>query len=165
MSALQKQYDHLTAQQSHWDDLRRVSEKIEMFMGQADNEELKELRRVRDRSKILEGEHSALQKRFKDHESKVANNERALVTARQSLAHAQQRASEWERRAKEHEGNLERLKTQLEQAEQTQTQLEADYSFATLQLEEKEADDRLAKVSIYLSRYINYSKRYLVLGS
>ncbi|RDB29315.1 hypothetical protein Hypma_015013 [Hypsizygus marmoreus] len=148
LATLQQQHDQLVSQQSHWDDLHRASEKIDMLttlIGQADNEELKELRRHRDRSKVLEGEHAALQKRFKEQESKVGNSERAALTARQSLAQAQQRSSEWERRAKDYEGQLEMTQTKLDQAEQTQAQLDADYSLVKLQLEEREADDRLAK--------------------
>ncbi|KAJ6573908.1 hypothetical protein DFH09DRAFT_981482 [Mycena vulgaris] len=148
LNALQKQHDHLTSQQSHWDDLRHASGQIEMLtnlIGQADNEELKELRHVRDRSKVLEGEHAALLKRFKDQESKVANSEKAALTARQSLSQAQQRSSEWEKRAKEYEAQLEMTQTKLDQAEQTQSQLDADYSLVKLQLEEREADERLAK--------------------
>lgn len=117
------------------------------LIGQADNEELKELRHVRDRSKVLEGEHAALLKRFKDQESKVANSEKAAMAARQSLSQAQQRSSEWEKRAKEYEAQLEMTQTKLDQAEQTQSQLDADYSLVKLQLEEREADERLAKVS------------------
>lgn len=123
------------------------------LIGQADNEELKELRRFRDRAKLVEGEHLALQKRFKELESKVANSERAAMTSRQTLAQAQQRSSEWEKRAKEYEGTLERVQTQLDHAEQTQSQLEADYSLAKLQLEEREADDRLIKVSLIFSPF------------
>jgi chromosome segregation ATPase len=149
LEALQKQHDTLASQQMHWDDLRRASEKIDMLtnlIGQADNDELKELRRHR---KALEGEHTALQKRFKDLEGKVSNSERAATTARQSLVQAQQRSAEWERRAKEYEGQLEMTQTKLDQAEQTQAQLDADYSLMKLQFEEREADDRLAKVYIY----------------
>ncbi|KAJ7480041.1 hypothetical protein B0H11DRAFT_2157981 [Mycena galericulata] len=148
LTALQKQHDHLTSQQSHWDDLRHASGQIEMLtnlIGQADNEELKELRHIRDRSKVLEGEHTALLKRFKDQEGKVSNSEKAALTARQSLSQAQQRSSEWEKRAKEYEAQLEMTKTKLDQVEQTQSQLDADYSLVKLQLEEREADERLAK--------------------
>lgn len=88
-----------------------------------------------------------MQKRFKDFENKVTNSEKAANTARQSLAQAQQRASEWEKRAKEYEGDLEMTRTKLDQAEQTHAQLDADYSLAKLQMEEKDADDRLSKVS------------------
>lgn len=120
------------------------------LIGQADNEELKELRRIRDRGKVLEGEHAALQKRFRELEAKVTNSEKASLTTRQSLAQAQQRSSEWERRAKDYEGQLDLTQTKLDQAEQTQAQLDADYALVKLQLEEREADDRLAKVSFQL---------------
>lgn len=159
LATLQQQYDNLSSQQSHWDELRKASEKIEMLttlFGQADNEELKELRRQRDRSKVLEGEHTALQKRYKEQETKILNSERVAVTTRQSLAQAQQRSSEWERRAKDYEAQLEITQTKLDQAEQTHTQLDADYSLVKLQLEEREADDRLAQVK--------YSLRYHVLS-
>ncbi|KAF9068506.1 hypothetical protein BDP27DRAFT_1327171 [Rhodocollybia butyracea] len=147
-SSLQKQYDYLVSQQTHWDDLRRTSEQIEQLtnlIGQADNEELNELRRARDRSKVLEGEHAALQKRFKEQENRSAANEKAVSTIKQSLSQSQARASEWEKRAKESEAKLERTTTQLEQAEQTHSQLDADYLVVKMQLEDREADERLSK--------------------
>lgn len=147
--ALQKEHDRVTSQQNHWDDLHRATQQIETLtnlIGQADNEEVKELKQIRDRSHKLEGEHAALQKRFKDQESKVANSERAATTARQSLAQTQQRASEWERRAKEYESDLEMTRTKLDQTDLIYTQLEDDYSQLKLHLEEKDADNRLAQV-------------------
>ncbi|KAF5361672.1 hypothetical protein D9758_007366 [Tetrapyrgos nigripes] len=145
---LQKQYDQISSQQSQWDSLRRASEQIEMLttlIGQADNEELKELRRIRDRSKVLEGEHAALQKRVNQLESKVNSHEKTTSTAKQSLSQAQQRATEWEKRAKDYEAELERTKTELEQAEQTHSQMETDYSSMQAQLEDYEANARLAQ--------------------
>ncbi|KAF8624885.1 hypothetical protein AX15_005753 [Amanita polypyramis BW_CC] len=148
LERLQKQNEELTLQQNHWGSLREAAEKIDALtnlIGQADNEELKELRLIRNHTKALETEYATLQKRFKEAESKVANSERAATTARQSLAQAQQRAAEWERRTKETEGQLELTRTKLEQAELTQTQLQTDLSLVRLQLEEREAEDRLTK--------------------
>ncbi|KAG1746827.1 hypothetical protein EDB19DRAFT_1687817 [Suillus lakei] len=151
LQLLQKEHEHLLSQQSHWDDLHRAAEQISMlttFMNQAGNEELKELRRAREQSRILESEHAALQKRFREHEHKISNAERTANAARQNLTQAQQRSSEWENRAKEYEGELETTRTRLDEVEQAHAQLDADYSFAKLQLEEKEAEDRLVKVGI-----------------
>ncbi|KAJ7051236.1 hypothetical protein C8F01DRAFT_1340834 [Mycena amicta] len=148
LSSLQRQHDQLTSQQSHWDDLRHASAQIEMLtslIGQADNEELKDLRQIRDRSKVLEGEHAALLKRFRDQESKTTNADKAALAVRQSLSQAQQRAAEWERRAKDYEGQLEMTQTKLDQTEQTQSRLDTDYSLLKLQFEEREADERLTK--------------------
>ncbi|EAU93335.2 hypothetical protein CC1G_08648 [Coprinopsis cinerea okayama7 len=148
LETLKKQHDAFVTQQSHWDDLRQASEKIDMLtqlIGQADNEELQELRRYRDRTKPLEADYAALQKRVKELETKAANSERTATTAKQSLVQAQQRSSEWERRAREYEGELELTRTKLEQAEETQSQLDADYSLLKIQFEEREADDRLYK--------------------
>lgn len=148
LATLQQQYDHLSLQESHWDDLRRAADKIDVLatlIGQADNDELKELRRYRDRTRLLESEHAALQKRFKEQESKISNSEKAALTARQSLAQAQQRSSEWERRAKEYEGQLDTTQTRLDQAEQMHAQLEAEHTLLNLQLEEREANERLSK--------------------
>ena len=150
LSTLQKQYDHLASQQTHWDSLHHAAQQIDnisSMLSHADDEQMRELKRIRDRNHILEGEHTALQKRFRDQESKIANTERALVTARQSLATANQRSAEWERRAKESEGKYELVQTQLDQLEQTHNQLEADHSLVKLQLEEKEAEERLSKVT------------------
>ncbi|KAF4572487.1 hypothetical protein EYR36_006993 [Pleurotus pulmonarius] len=145
---VQQQNDYLTSQQDHWDALKATSAQLDVLtklVSQGDQEELKELRQVRERSKILESEHTSLLKRFRDQENKATNTEKANNQLRQSLAQNQQRALEWERRAKEYEGQLELTRTQLEQSEQTHSQLEADYSLAKLQLDEREADDRLAK--------------------
>ncbi|CAK5280036.1 unnamed protein product [Mycena citricolor] len=148
LATLQKQHDNLTSQQTHWDDLRHASAQIEMLtslIGQADNEELKELRQVRERSKAIEAEHAALLKRFKDQEAKLVNSEKSAVSARQSLSTAQLRSAEWEKRAKDYEGQLELTQTKLDQTEQMHSRLEADHSLARLQLEEREADERLAQ--------------------
>ncbi|KAJ4485458.1 hypothetical protein J3R30DRAFT_1361201 [Lentinula aciculospora] len=145
---LQQQYEQLSSQRKHWDDLRRASEQIEHLtnlISQADNEELNDLRRVRDHSKILEGEHVALQKRFKEQENRAVATEKAATSVKQSLTQAQARASEWEKRAKESAAKLERTTTQLEQAEQTHSQLDADFLVVKMQLEDREADERLAK--------------------
>ncbi|EIW86254.1 hypothetical protein CONPUDRAFT_114402 [Coniophora puteana RWD-64-598 SS2] len=148
VETLQNERESLLAQQSHWEELHRAAEQIQMLttlIGQADTEELNDLRRARDSSKALETEHAALQRKFRDLEHKFANNEKVVNAARQNMTQAQQRSSEWERRAKEYEGDLERTRTELDQMEQTYTQLDADHSLAKLQLEEKDADDRLAK--------------------
>ncbi|KAG2132395.1 hypothetical protein DEU56DRAFT_812649 [Suillus clintonianus] len=148
LQLLQKEHEHLLSQQSHWDDLHRAAEQIDMLttlMNQSGNEELKELRRAREQSRILESEHAALQKRFREQELKISNAERTANAARQNLAQAQHRASEWENRAKEYEGDLEMTRTRLDEVEQAHAQLDADHSFAKLQLEEKEAEDRLVK--------------------
>lgn len=141
--------DNLASQQSYWEDLRRASEQIEALasrVSRIDSDEVAELKQVRDRSKVLEGEHAALQKRFREQESKLANIERASQTTRQNFAQAQQRASEWEKRAREAEGEAERLSTVVEQGEQTRTQLEADVQMVKMQLEEKDAQERLRQV-------------------
>ncbi|KAH9487164.1 hypothetical protein JR316_0001233 [Psilocybe cubensis] len=146
LESLQRQHTQLLSQQNNWDALSAATEKINMvfnLLENADSEEQKELRHYRDQSKVLEDENMALQKRFKDLETKLANNDRTLTATRQSLTQAQQRSSEWERRAKECEGELEMVRTKFEQSEQTQSQLEADYQLVKMQLEEQEAEGRL----------------------
>ncbi|KAI0638793.1 hypothetical protein C8Q77DRAFT_1183752 [Trametes polyzona] len=148
LAAQRRQNEELLSQQSHWDELRQATEQIQALAAmasQADQEELKELRRIRDRSKVLEGENSALQRRVKEYENKIVNNEKLAQTSRQSLIQARQRAEEWERRAKEAEGQLEVTQTKLDQVEQSHSQLDADYSLVKLQLEERDAEERLDK--------------------
>ncbi|KAH8120720.1 hypothetical protein DFH11DRAFT_1500736 [Phellopilus nigrolimitatus] len=145
---LQDDRDHLAAQQSNWKDFRRTAEQIDTlasFIGKVEADEVIELRRVRDRSKVLEGEHATLQRRCKELESKINNAERTSLTTRQNLAQAQQRSAEWERKAREFEGEVERLTTAVDQGDQTSAQLDADYSLAKLQLEERDAEERLHK--------------------
>ncbi|KAG6373108.1 hypothetical protein JVT61DRAFT_6710 [Boletus reticuloceps] len=148
LELLRQEHESLIAQQNHWEDLRRVTEQIEVLTNsrsQVDEDELRELRRARDQHRQLESECSALQKRVRDQELRAANSERTATTAKQSLIQAQQRASEWERRAREYESDLEMTRNKLDDVEQAHAQLDADYSLAKLQLEEREAEDRLVK--------------------
>jgi chromosome segregation ATPase len=153
LAALRKETDALTLQQTHWDDLRRTNEQLEhlaalVTQSQTNEPELKDLRRARDRSKVLEGEYSALQRRYKDQETRVASSERAAGTARASLAQAQLRAKEWEERAAENELALVEAQAVRDQAEERAAQMEADYALVSMQLEEKDAEERLAKVRV-----------------
>jgi len=148
LATLRTQYEEASSQQSQWDELRRTNENLQALanlVSQTDNEELRELRRTRDRFRNLETEHAALQRRLKEQDNKVLNSERTAQTARQSLSQAQQRAMEWEKRAKDYEHELESTRTRLDHAEQAQAQLDADYSLVKLQLEERDAEERLAK--------------------
>ncbi|KZT08936.1 uncharacterized protein LAESUDRAFT_647961 [Laetiporus sulphureus 93-53] len=147
--SMQRKYNEtLISEQNHWDELRRASEQIQTLanlVGQTDGEELQELRRTRDRSKVMEGEHAALQRRLKEYETKMATNEKLAQASRQSLAQAQQRAAEWEKHAKEYETELSIAQTKLHDVEQAHTQLEADYQLAKLHLDERDAEERLDK--------------------
>ncbi|KAF9263067.1 hypothetical protein L218DRAFT_1077468 [Marasmius fiardii PR-910] len=145
---LQQQYENLASQQSNWDTLRQTSEQIQHLatvISQTDRDELKELRRIVDKHRFLEGEHSALKSRYKELENKAGNSDKAATAAKQSLAQAQQRSSEWEKQSKENAAKLEMTQTKLEQTEQTLSQLEADQSVLKMQMEEQEADARLVK--------------------
>ncbi|THH09411.1 hypothetical protein EW145_g2020 [Phellinidium pouzarii] len=148
LKLLQADRDRLAAQQSYWEEFRRTADQIDTLtnlIGKVESEEVAELKRSRDRSKVLEGEHAALQKRCKEQEAKIASIERSSSTARQSLAQAQQRSVEWEKKAREFEGEVERLTTAFDQSEQTRAQLDADHSLAKLQMEERDAEERLSK--------------------
>ena len=151
LSALRTEHDTLLLQQTHWEDLRRTTEHLEHLSAlvtqvQTNEPELKELRRVRDRSKVLEGEHAALQRRYKEQETRSTSSDRAASSARASLAQAQQRATEWEKRANEHESALSEAQAARENAEDRMIRLAEDYALVKMQLEEKDAEERLAKV-------------------
>jgi chromosome segregation ATPase len=155
LQLVQKDRDSLAAQQGHWEDLRLATQKIETLSNlveRTETEEVAELKRVRDRAKVLEGEHAALQKRYKDQESKITSLERASSSLRQNFAQSQQRCAEWEKKARDYEADVERLTTVVDQAEQTKSQLETDYSFAKLQIDERDSEVRMSKV-----RFIVYS--------
>ena len=109
---------------------------------------------IRDRSKVLEGEHTALQRRMKELEMKVSNHEKVTQSSRQSLMQARQRAEEWEKRAKEAEAQMEVTQTKLDEVEQSHSQLDADYSLVKLQLDERDAEERLDKVCYSLPAHL-----------
>lgn len=101
---------------------------------------------MRDRSKVLEGDYAALQRRYKEQEMRSTSSDRAASSARASLAQAQQRATEWEERANEHEIALSEAHATREDAEDRMAQLAEDNALMMMQLEEKDAEERLAKV-------------------
>jgi len=115
------------------------------MQAQTNEPEMKELRRVRDRSKVLEGEYAALQRRYKEHEMRSTSNDLAASSVRASLAQAQQRATEWEERANEHESALSETQAAREDVEDRMAQLAEDHALVKMQLEEKDAEERLAK--------------------
>jgi chromosome segregation ATPase len=116
------------------------------MQAQTNEPELKELRRVRDRSKVLEGEYAALQRRCKEQEMRATSSERATSSVRTSLLQAQQRATEWEERANEHQSALAEAQAAREAAEDRVVQLVEEHSLMKEQLEEKDAEERLVKV-------------------
>ena len=95
----------------------------------------------------MEGEFNNLQRRFKDQETKLMNLDRTMVTVRQTLNQAQQRAVEWEKRAKEADTNISSIRSQLEEEGGAKAQLDSEISLLKVQLQEKEADERLTQVS------------------
>lgn len=144
-----RRHEELLSQESNWEELRRATEQIQTLttlVGQVDAEEIRELRRIRDHSKVLEGEHAALQRRVKEYENKAANHEKVVQTSRQSLLQARQRAEEWEKRAKEAENTLDQVQSKLDEAEQSNSQLDAEYALMKLQLEERDSEERTDKV-------------------
>ena len=157
LAQLQKDRDTLAYQQSHWEELHRTAEQVEQLtrhIGAANSAEITELKRASDRGKILEGEHTLLQKRFKEQEAKIANIERASQTARQGMAQAQQRASDWEKRTKDLEVELDAMRTRLDDTDDAKLQLDSELSLVKLHLEEKEAAERAAKVSQTVTLYV-----------
>ncbi|PCH33123.1 hypothetical protein WOLCODRAFT_134939 [Wolfiporia cocos MD-104 SS10] len=141
-----KQNQDLVNQQAYVEELRKTSDEIQELtknLGRVDAAELEELRKIRERSKVLESENTALQRRVKEYETKMAANDKITQVAKQSLAQVQQRAAEWEKHAKEYEAELAATQTKLDNAEQAQVQLDADLTLVKLQLEERDAEERL----------------------
>ena len=128
-AALRTEHNTLLAQQTHWEDLRRTTKKLEHLSvlstrTQVNKSELKELRRVRDRSKVLESEHASLQQQNKEQEAQ---------------------ADEWEQRANEHEAALADARGALEDAEDCMVQLVEGHADANA------AEEQLAKVRSFRS--------------
>jgi DNA mismatch repair ATPase MutS len=139
------EHDALLTQQTHWEDFRRTTEKLEhlsalVSRSQTNETELKELRRMRDRSKVLESEHAALQQRYQDQEN---------------------RAVEWEQRADESEAALAEMRVALENAEDRATQLVEEH------FEARAAEERLARVRLvfFLHGHDAEAKTLLILVS
>lgn len=148
-SQLERELELLTSEQSHWEEVRRTSERVEQLIqafNNAESKELSELRATSDKAKILEGEHLALQKRLKEAESRIVNLERAAQSAKQNVAMAQDHATEVEQRNKDLETELDATRARLEETEDIRMQLDSDLALVKLQLEEREQAERSAKV-------------------
>ncbi|CAE7064529.1 unnamed protein product [Rhizoctonia solani] len=146
VSQLENQRNTLMAQQKHWDDLRRTAERVEGLcqqMEKEDSEEVVELKRAVDESKILQGEHAYLKKRFEDQERRIADFTRGQQTAKQTITQAQQQAAEWERRAKEADTELDTYRSRAEELEDANTRLHEDYT--QLQLKVKDLTENEEK--------------------
>ncbi|CAE6399787.1 unnamed protein product [Rhizoctonia solani] len=146
VSQLENQRNTLMAQQKHWDELRRTAERVENLcqqMEREDSEEVVELKRAVDESKILQGEHAYLKKRFEEQERRIIDFTRGQQTAKQTITQAQQQAAEWERRAKEAGTELDTYRSRAEELEDANTRLHADFS--QLQLKVKDLSDNEEK--------------------
>jgi chromosome segregation ATPase len=155
MTTLQRQHDALVTQRGHWDTLAETKEQVAMLrelIAQNDGDELRELRRAKEQAIAVEAEYNALQRRFRDQETKISSNEKVVFTARQNLASANQRASDSEKRAKEYQAELETLRTKLDRSEQSQAQLDADLETAKDELDSTISD--LVSSEVWLPKTI-----------
>lgn len=147
---LEAEVKTLRSQSQHWDDLRRTAEQVELLsqlIGAADNEEVADLKRTRDRHRILEKEYSSLEKRCAEQEAKIATLQRTAASNKQIITQTQQKASEWEKRARSAEGELESTQTELEQAREIQNQLEVDLTSLKDELDNNNAALAISNVS------------------
>lgn len=154
-AAIREERDRLLSRQDHWEEMHRAAEQIQLLTSQvneADNEELRQLRDYHDRTRLLEGDYNHLQRRLKDQETKLANYDRTMATVRQTLTQSQQRGVEWEKRAKETDTEISGIRSQLEEAGDTNARLESEVFLLKAQVQEKEADERLTQVSCVLHR-------------
>ena len=77
LAAIRTEHNALLEQQTHWEDLRHATENLDHLSVlirrfQANELELKELRRICDRSKALKAEHATLQRCCKEQEMRAA---------------------------------------------------------------------------------------------
>lgn len=154
MAVLQKQHDALAAQQSHWEDMRHTSEQIDALadlISQADQRETDELRTLRDRTHALESDKAGLALRLKEQQGKTSANEKAIVALRGSLSQAQERAKEWENRANESQQYAEEARDELAEATEAKLEAESELSSMNMAAHEKDAHERLTKVSLLFS--------------
>ena len=147
---LQSDRDRLVVQGK--DDWQRAATQLDdlaNLLRLRDSKEREENQLFRDRSKALEGEHAALQKRYREQESKMSNAERAAASVRQNLAQTQQRASDWEKRAQDFESLLERSKQQLDQSEELRRKLDKETATIVAAKESKQADHQASLAKAY----------------
>ena len=154
VDALTEERAALVAQQSHWSDLKRTAEHVECLRELLENQakqEAQEAQRLRDRTNVLEGELSALQKLHSDQENKLGNMQRAAMSHKQSVANAQQRASEFEKRLKEREQELQNHTYKLEQSEASRKETTEELETLKTQLQEYEGNLRAGQVGTFRS--------------
>lgn len=110
---LEKERDAaLDQQQQGGAEIQLMSQKLEALMGlitTRDNDELKTLKRERDRAVTLEHEATTAKRRIAELESKVNAFERAEATSKMSLEYAQQQAQDAQETARRLADDLARL--------------------------------------------------------
>jgi chromosome segregation ATPase len=150
ISQLEGQRNTLAAQQKHWDDLRRTADRVESLcqqMEKGDSEEIAELKRARDESRILLGEHTFLKKRCEEQERRIADFTRGQQTAKQTIAQAQQQAADWERRAKEADAELDTYRSRADELEDANSQLHEEFTQLQLKVKDLAETEQQHKVS------------------
>ncbi|KZT61864.1 hypothetical protein CALCODRAFT_490782 [Calocera cornea HHB12733] len=146
LSNLEKSREEANSHQTHWDDIRRTAQQVETLtklISSADDDELQELRKQRDRAKVMEGEFAAMKKRFDEQETKLANLQRNAIASKNSIAQVQQRSTEWEKKCRQAETELAGLKSERETSESLRRQLESDMQMMQHRLED--SDGRAAE--------------------
>ena len=110
---LEKERDAALDQQQHGGaEIQLMSQKLEALMGlitTRDNDELKTLRREKDRTVALEHEATTAKRRTAELESKVNALERAETASKKSLEYAQQQVQDAEDTARRLADDLARL--------------------------------------------------------
>jgi hypothetical protein len=110
---LEKERDAaLDQQQKGGAEIQLMSQKLEALMGlitTRDNDELKTLRRERDRAVTLEHEATTAKRRIAELESKVNALERSEATSKKSLEYAQQQVQDAEETSRRLADDLARL--------------------------------------------------------
>ncbi|KZT42852.1 hypothetical protein SISSUDRAFT_1058314 [Sistotremastrum suecicum HHB10207 ss-3] len=142
LAHVQRDRDNLASQQDYLEDLRRNSEQLDnlaKLITSGENRELEDLRRQRDRAKILEGEHAALQKRHKEQETKLSTLERGSLSMRQNVADANKRCVDLEHVVQDKQSQIAALTTRLEHLEVIESQQRAQISLMKSEREEVEA--------------------------
>jgi septal ring factor EnvC (AmiA/AmiB activator) len=129
----------LEQQQEGWRESRLMSQKIDSLMQllvAKENDELRELRRAKDRSKGLEAELAAAKTRVAEIEARVEGLVRSEAKATQSVEDAKRQAQDYETKLQKIEREIEPLR-RLDDAQKTRDR-EFEQIRSQLQLQERQ---------------------------
>lgn len=143
------QRDELAGQQDHWKAIQKTAEQVNVLsklFQEKTQKESEDLKKFRDRSNVLEGELTALQKVSAGQEKKIAELQKASAGSKHTILNAQLRASEWEKKHNERQTELDEQRRLVADASASRDSSAKEIETLNTRLAQMEESERATSV-------------------